>query len=108
MKMKEVPNLEYINQLAKDDEVLRNRLLMVLTNEFPIEVQNYETYCLQSDFLKMSECVHKLKHKIGILGLENAYHIAAQFEDQLKNGSAELQVSFEKTLKNIDYFLKEL
>jgi hypothetical protein len=106
--MKEVPNLNYINQLAKDDEALRNRLLMVMINEFPTEVQNYETQCLQSNLLKMAECVHKLKHKIGILGLENAYHMTALFEEQLKNGSTELQVNFEIVLKNIDSFLKEL
>jgi HPt (histidine-containing phosphotransfer) domain-containing protein len=106
--MKEVPNLNYINQLAKHDAVLKNRLIMVLINEFPTEVQNYETQALQSDLLKMSECVHKLKHKIGILGLENAYHMAATFEEQLKNGTAELQVNFENVLKNIGSFLKEL
>lgn len=106
--MKEVPNLNYINQLAKDDEVLRKRLLMVLINEFPTEVQNYENQCLLSDLLKMAECVHKLKHKIGILGLENAYHMTALFEEQLKNGSMELQGNFEIVLKNIDSFLKEL
>lgn len=106
--MKEIPNLNYINQLAKNDLILRNRLLTVLKNEFPTEVQNYKAHVLQSNFLEMSECVHKLKHKIGLLGLEKAYYMASDFEEQLKNGSAALHADFDQVLKNIDSFLKQL
>ena len=42
-----------------------------------------------------AESVHKLKHKISILGLNKSYYIAEKFEDNLKDNSTELQSDFD-------------
>jgi HPt (histidine-containing phosphotransfer) domain-containing protein len=64
-----------------------------------ISIPNYE---------EASEAVHKLKHKIGILGLENSYQIAGRFEQNLRNHNLENQREFEVILKNITNFIQKL
>jgi hypothetical protein len=46
----------------------------------------------------MAQSVHKLKHKISILGLEKSY-LAEEYESNLKNNSTNLHSDFESILK---------
>ena len=52
--------------------------------------------------------MHKLKHKISILGLEKSYYLAADFEDELKKGQTSLATDFEKVLQTIKDFAVSL
>ena len=52
--------------------------------------------------------MHKLKHKISILGLEKSYYIAEEFEENLKENSSHLQSDFESILKRMQDFLDTL
>lgn len=106
--MKETPNLTYIEQLADGQTALRERLLRVLKSEFPEEVQTYYRGVQKADFFQTAEIVHKLKHKFALLGLEKAYEMAVNYEEQLRKGSADLQSDFEDVLRIIDAFLKNL
>ncbi|MBS7787188.1 Hpt domain-containing protein [Flavobacterium sp. CYK-55] len=106
--MKEVPNLSYIDQLAHENPLLRERLIGIIKDEFPTEVQKYKLENHQSDYFLMSESVHKLKHKFALLGLEKGYHLAADFEDELRAGSKNLQSDFEDVLKVIELFLSKI
>ena len=45
-----------------------------------------------------SECVHKIKHKIAVYGMENSFYIAQEYENNLREGKIELQKEFEETL----------
>ncbi|MBS1535934.1 MAG: Hpt domain-containing protein [Bacteroidetes bacterium] len=106
--MRELPNLLYIEQLAQDNQVVRERLIRILKEEFPQEVEKYKQESEQSDYFLMSESVHKLKHKFGLLGLEKAYHLAADFEEQLRAQKTNLKTEFEVVLQDIELFLNTI
>ena len=52
--------------------------------------------------------VHKLKHKISILGLEKSYEIAIAFENNLIEGDTSLYKEFETILNTITNYLQKL
>ena len=61
-----------------------------------------------SNFLLAADSVHKLKHKVSILGLEKSYYLAETFEENLKNNSTQLQNDFEAILKAMHQFVEAL
>ena len=74
----ETTNLDYVNSLARDDDSFKNLLIDVIKNEFPVEQKEYFESCKNNDYKKIEESVHKIKHKISILGLEKSYKIASK------------------------------
>lgn len=100
----EQPNLTYINELSGDNIDFKNRIISILKKELPEEISLYNAHKKESDFAQMYQSVHKLKHKITVLGLEKSYYLAEKYESNLKNNSTELQVDFENVLKQMqDY-----
>jgi hypothetical protein len=63
----EQPNLEYINQIARGDESIKNELIDVVKTEFPEEIKDYYESLENKEFKKIEENVHRIKHKISIL-----------------------------------------
>jgi HPt (histidine-containing phosphotransfer) domain-containing protein len=106
--MKEEPNIEYINQLANGDESIKNRLIKVMKEELPIEIENYNDNIEKLNWLEAAENVHKLRHKIGFLGLENAYQLSYEYEQNLREQSVLLKKEFEVVLKKIINFISKL
>lgn len=104
----ETPNLEYINQLARGDESIKNELINVIKTEFPEEKKDYFESLKQNDFKKIEENVHRLKHKISILGLEKSYKLANEFEHNLREHSLERQKDFEKILIAITNYIETI
>ncbi|ARV14410.1 Hpt domain-containing protein [Polaribacter sp. SA4-12] len=104
----EQPNLEYINQLARGDESIKNELINVIKTEFPEEKKEYYDSLENKEFKKIEENVHKLKHKISILGLEKSYEIANEFEHNLRELSLEKQQDFENILKAISDYIETI
>nr|WP_322623177.1 Hpt domain-containing protein [uncultured Flavobacterium sp.] len=104
----EQPNLDYINSLAGDDEAFKAKLIATIKAELPGEIGAYEESYNNADYLKTAGHVHKLKHKISILGLEKSYYLAADFEDELKKGQTSLATDFEKVLQTIKDFAVSL
>lgn len=104
----EQPNLEYVDQLARGDESIRKTLIDVITTEFPEEKSDYDESVKNKNFKKIEENVHRLKHKISILGLEKSYKRANKFEHNLREGSLEGIQDFEKVLLVISAFLKTI
>ncbi len=104
----EQPNRNYLVQLSDGDEAFENQILSIVKKEFPEEVLEYETSIKNRDFLKTAENVHKLKHKISILGLEKGYELAAEFEKELKNGLDSHRASFEQILDKIALYLSKI
>ena len=76
----EKPNLNYIKQLSDGDIDFENQILSVLKRELPEEFEEF-----LKNFIKTAENVHKIKHKISILGLTKGYEEAALFENDLRD-----------------------
>lgn len=106
--MTEKPNINYIKELAGNDAAFEQKFVDIIKEEFPQEVAIYLSH-LQNDMLRAaSEDVHKLKHKINILGLEQSYEIAARYEEELREGNAKSQSEFTDILKTMETYIKTL
>lgn len=102
----EKPNFEYIDKLARGDEEVKQTLLEVIKTEFPLEKIEYFESFNKSNFKETEENVHKIKHKISILGLENRYNLANNYEHNLREKSTTGSKDFELTLNIITDFIK--
>lgn len=106
--IQESPNLNYIEKLSGGDLSFQDKLIGIIKTEFPEEKAIYLNNIKSNKFKEASENVHKLKHKISILGLEKSYEVAANFENNLLENSAEGKEDFENILKSITNFLATL
>lgn len=104
----EQPNLSYINDLAGDDDAFRTKLVTTIKNELPQEIRVYHEAIENNDYAAAAGHVHKLKHKISILGLEKSYYLAEQYEDHLKNNTKEEAEEFAALLQNMQDFVSAL
>ncbi|AFU68388.1 histidine phosphotransferase domain protein [Psychroflexus torquis ATCC 700755] len=104
----EKPNLDYVEKLARGDESLRKKLIDIIKNEFPEEKEAYYKSLKDKDFKKTEENVHRLKHKIIILGLEESYKIANKFEHDLRELNLGRVKDFDKILIAISSYLKTI
>ncbi|AGC75148.1 HPt (histidine-containing phosphotransfer) domain-containing protein [Nonlabens dokdonensis] len=104
----EQPNLDYINEIAGGDPTFVDKLLDVVKKELPEEIQLYEKNFNDSAFAKAAENVHKLKHKLGILGLSQGYELAIAYEEELRNGKSTLKKKFDSLLDSCNRFISDL
>lgn len=104
----EAPNFSYIDDLAGGDMEFKDKLLSLLKNELPGEIELYIKTISEKDFKRSAEAVHKIKHKITILGLEKTYGLAVKYEEELKGGDAALHEEFLEILKNMTTFLEKI
>lgn len=104
----EKPNFSYIDNLSGGDEEFKKQLLGVLKNEFPKEKEQYFNHINESDYKAAASDVHKIKHKISILGLEKSHEIASKYEENLKNNSLDLSKDFKNILDVISEFLNSI
>ncbi len=104
----ERPNLDYIIKLSGNEEVIRVKLINVLKYELPLEIDAYYVSVHLNKMMQAAACVHKLKHKIGILGLEKSYYIAEEYENDLVKNEKKLQIEFESILNLIHDFVNSL
>ena len=106
--MEEQPNLDYFNQIANGEQAILNTLISRLKSEFPQQLKSYNQSILESNYIEAAEALHKLKHKIGLLGLEKGYNIANQYEHNLREHNMQNKNEFEAILKNITNFIQKL
>ncbi|MCW4470820.1 Hpt domain-containing protein [Flavobacterium sp. MFBS3-15] len=104
----EQPNLIYIDSLSGDDFEFKAKLIATLKRELPLEVENYNESANNRNFFEMAAIVHKLKHKISILGMEKSYYLAEEFEDNLKKQSAVLKPEFDEVIASLQDFTASL
>ncbi len=102
------PNLSYIKNLSGGDTAFEAKLIGIIKTEFPVEKAVYQKNIESKNFKLAAENVHKLKHKISILGLEKSYKIAADYEDSLREHSFNGKEDFDNILETITNFLKTL
>lgn len=104
----EQPNLTYIEQLARGDENIRQTLIDIVKTEFPEEKKEYYDLFDKKDYKKIEESVHKIKHKISILGLQQSYKRANTYEHNLREHSLQGAEDFEKILNTITVYIKTI
>lgn len=104
----EQPNLSYIQSLSDGDKEFEEKLISIMKEEFPEEMKVYFEHINDKKYVNAAESVHKIKHKISILGLQNSYELANDFENNLKNDQIDLKDDFEKILQVITDFLETL
>ncbi|GAA4303689.1 Hpt domain-containing protein [Aestuariibaculum suncheonense] len=104
----EQPNMSYIHSMSGGDKVFEQKLIDIIKCEFPEEKAVFYSNLELEDYQKAADNVHKLKHKILILGLEKSYHTAVAFEEKLREGDVNLKAEFEAILITITNYLKTL
>lgn len=104
----EQPNTNYIDQLAGDDSFFRDKLISTIKEELPQEIDTYKANITSGDYNTAADNVHKLKHKISVLGMEKSYYLAEKFEKNLNDNSTELQKEFEDVLLLMQEFVSAL
>lgn len=102
------PNLTYIQKLADGSKIFENKMKTILKNEFPQEQQAFLKAYKNNEFIVAAEMVHKLKHKIGMLGMDEAYNFAIHFESELKNKKTTHFPKFISILETMETFINAL
>ena len=104
----EKPNLSYIKSLSGGETEFEQKLISIIKKEFPEEKSIYYNNLKEKNYLKAADDVHKLKHKISILGLEKSYARVTDYENDLRQNSIALKDDFENILQIITKFLSSL
>lgn len=104
----EKPNLSYVKKLSNGDIDFKLKIISILKREFVIEREIYENSIKIKDFKQTAEIVHKIKHKISILGLEKGFEVATAYENNLNVKSDKLTLEFKNILDIITQYLKEV
>ena len=106
--MIEQANLSYIHSLSGGDKTFEKKLIDIIKTEFPVERAIYEKNMKFHNFKEAAENVHKIKHKISILGLEKSYELATEYEKNLKESNHTLEDAFDVIMQNITAYLVTL
>lgn len=101
----EKPNLSVIREIAGNDLEFQQNLLDIIKKEFPEESEAFKKNISSKNYEEAANNVHKIKHKISLLGLEKSFEIATDFEKQLKLGEIKLLNKFIEILNKIHVYL---
>jgi hypothetical protein len=104
----EEPNFSYLNSFTAGDKAFEEKILTLIKKEFPIERDIYLNNIVIYKFNVAATNVHKLKHKISLLGLKESYVLASQHELNLIDGNNDLHENFTEILNTMAHFLNEL
>lgn len=104
----ETPNFSYLKSFSGGDKVFEEKILNVIKMEFPEERDTYLNNNTANNFDLSSNNVHKLKHKLSILGLEKGYALASQHEINLTEGNNSLHEDFNAILNTMTAFLDKI
>lgn len=104
----EQPNISYIKNMSGGDLTFEHKIIDIIKEEFPKEKEQYLNNYNSKNFKLTAAIVHKLKHKISILGLEKSYGIAVAFEHNLLEGKTDLNQEFESILNTMTDYLQQL
>jgi len=101
----EQPNLYVIKEISGDDVEFQNSILDIIKIEFPGEVTSFKENFKAKNFVEAANNVHKIKHKISLLGLQKGVALASEFEALLKEGNTTLHNNFLEVLDKIHVYL---
>jgi HPt (histidine-containing phosphotransfer) domain-containing protein len=106
--MKEQPNLNYLKEISGGDAIFEQKMIAIVKKELPSEINLYASLLKEKKFKQAAELVHKIKHKISILGLSKSYQIAIDYEEDLKDKNLSLQNEFEAILNSMVNYMNSL
>lgn len=106
--MAETPNLDYIREIAGGNEEFEKKFLSIIQLEFPKEKEEYLSLLNEGDYDESAKVVHKLKHKLGILGLTDGYKMAIKYEEALKMGNTSMREEFNLVLGSVEEFILKI
>jgi HPt (histidine-containing phosphotransfer) domain-containing protein len=102
------PNPDYIDKLAGGDQGFRSELINIIKTELPQECDTYFSALEREDREGLVAIVHKLKHKVSLLGMTEGYALTASYEEALRLGSWTGREEFEQLLKRMITFIGSL
>ena len=106
--MAEIPNLDYIKEIAGGNDEFEKKFLSIIQVEFPKEKEDYSNLLNSGQLEESAKVVHKIKHKLGILGLSGGYKMAIKYEEDLKMGNTALKDDFEGVLSAVEDFVLKI
>ncbi len=106
--MAEIPNLDYIKEIAGGNEEFEKKFLSIIQVEFPKEKEDYTNLLSAGELDEAAKVVHKIKHKLGILGLSGGYKMAIKYEEDLKMGNIAIKEDFEDVLSAVEDFILKI
>lgn len=104
----EKANLSYINELSGGDEIFKQKLINIVKQELPQEASQYYNLLEDKNLPELAAIVHKLKHKISILGMTQSYQIAIDYEKALQANLYKNQERFERVLTEMNRFIESI
>lgn len=104
----ETPNLNYIYNMSGGDKAFEQKMISIIKDELPKEIVQFNEAMEAADLQLAAQSVHKIKHKIGLFGLENSYLKANEFEQNLNANSELLKEEFMDILNNMTTFINSL
>jgi hypothetical protein len=104
----EQPNFSYLNSFSGGDQVFEKKILDIIKMEYPNERDTYLDNIAVNNFGLAANNVHKLRHKISLLGLEKSHVLASQHELNLIKGNNTLHENFNDILNTMARFLNEI
>jgi HPt (histidine-containing phosphotransfer) domain-containing protein len=102
------PNLNYIKSLSQGEESFEDKIIGIIKLEFQDELNTYNNNIAKKNYKRAAENVHKLKHKIGIFGMEEEYYLAEKFENNLSENNPSLKDEFQIIIQIILNYLTNL
>ena len=100
------PNLNYIKEMSEGDAAFEENLLKVMKSEFKRDSKVYVDDFSKAHYLKCAQMVHKMLHKITILGLLEGHKMAKKHEEALKKSDTKYHSEFLEILKAMSNFLE--
>ncbi|MAD97253.1 MAG: histidine kinase [Flavobacteriaceae bacterium] len=101
----EQPNSSYLDAFAKGDEAFKKQLLDILRTELVEDIDLYFENLNKKDYPQAKLYVHRIKHKMGMLGLEKSYALANKYEIGLLESDLNQQQYFESMLPIMTEYL---
>lgn len=99
------PNMSYVHQLSGGDRDLEKQLFEVVRKELPQEVAAFNREIQTKNFEKAAMDVHKIKHKVMLLGVAEYYYFAEAYEEELRVGINRHEDEFRRLINILQMFV---
>ena len=100
------PNFDYIKKLSDGNTEFEKKIMTVIKRELPLEIHSYQENMKEKEFEEAAEIIHKIKHKLGIFQMEDAYALAVEYEETLRAKDTSLKDKFEIYLGQLESFVE--
>lgn len=79
-------NLDYFNTVTEEDNELRIKMLRIMLDETPIELQKLQQYFFESNWEGVRAIAHKMKSTMQFIGLPDTLQLVKQIENNAREG----------------------